>query len=254
MELGIAGKTVLVTGAGRGLGSAIARGFAQEGCRLGLISRTPESLFDVLASIGGEPRHAAVCCDLMESGSTGRALSELKSKLGNFDIVVHNVGGPMGVADPLAPASEWEKVLHFNAGIAIDLNHLLVPAMQEKGWGRIIHISSSSGKRIRGKAPYAVAKGFLINYTEALGRHLAPHGIVVTCLLPGAFWYEGSYWHKIQHQEQKKMQEFLHFHQAIGRMGELSEIVPFVLFMASVHASFAPGAIFEVDGGAGGVL
>lgn len=256
MDLGIKNKRVLITGASQGIGYAIAKEFATEGCRISLIARRKEKLQKILEELGGETvGHSYYAIDLMQPNAPASAIQEL-TKREPFDIVVHNLGGTLNVKDPLAPMAEWQKVWQFNVGIAIEINDLLIPKMQEKKWGRIIHISSISGESLRGSAPYGAAKAYLNAYTKCLGRAVAPHNIIISALLPGAIYAEGGHWdenapHNTLDKEAffKKRSDFLRHHQAIGRLGYAEEIAPFAVFMASDQVTFASGSIIPIDGG-----
>ena len=250
MDLGIVGKRVLITGASQGIGYAIAKDFAREGCRAAVIARRKEKLQALVEQIGGrEKGHAYYAGDLMREGIPERAVEALKADGEDFDIVVHNIGGTLEVRDPLAPWEEWFRVWRFNAGVAIEINRLLIPAMQEKGWGRVIHISSLAGEQLRGCGPYGAAKAYLNAYTKVLGRAVAPSGVVVSAIMPGSILAEGGHWDKVQKNDPAKLADYLRHHQATGRLGTPEEISCFALFLASKYATFAQGAVVPVDGG-----
>jgi len=258
MDLGIKDKRVLVVGASQGVGRTIALAFAKEGCRVSIIARRAEELKKTVDDMGGVAQgHGFYAADLMVPGNEKKALDALLKDGGsNFDIVVHNVGGTLGVKDPLSSMEDWFKVLQFNLGIAINFNRLVVPSMKEQKWGRIVHVSSISGESLRGSLPYAVAKACLNAYVKGLGRALAQDGIVVSGLMPGAFYAPGGHWdedspHNAQDKEAffKKRADFLRHHHAVGRFGLAEEIAPFALFMASAQATFAQGSLVPIDGG-----
>lgn len=250
MDLGISGKRVLVTGGSQGIGEAIARGFADEGCKVSVIARREAELKQVVDSIGGEDAgHAYYAADLMAEGGPTEAVEALISRHGNFDIVVHNVGGTLGVRDVLSPMADWFRVLQFNVGIAMEINAIVVPPMKEKKWGRVIHISSISAENLRGSAPYGTSKACLNAYVKTLGRDVAPDNVVVTALLPGAIIAEGGHWDNIRKEKPEMMADFLRHHHAIGRLGTVEEIAPFAVFMAADQVSFASGALVPIDGG-----
>ncbi len=250
MNLGIGNKRVLVVGASRGIGRAIAGAYAEEGGRVTTIARNEEGLESLLAQIGGKERgHAYVVADLMADEAPTRIAQSLLENRGPFDVVVHNVGGPMDVRDPLSPMGEWRRVWQFNAGIAIEMNTHLIPPMQKQRWGRVIHISSVSGVMLRGCPPYASAKAYLNAYTKTLGRALAADGVVVSAIMPGAVAFENSYWDNTAKTDPDRMHDFLRHHQAVGRMGTPEEIACFAVFMGSELATFSQAAVIPVDGG-----
>lgn len=250
MELGIKGKRVLITGASQGIGLACAKAFAAEGCELALIARREDVLQRAVADLGGdENKHQHFAIDLMEPGAGNAAVAQLVRGKAPFDIVVHNVGGTLEQKDPLAPAASWNRVWHYNAGIAIDMNADLIPPMIQNKWGRIIHVSSISAESVRGSAPYAAAKAYLNTYVKGVGRAVANSGVVVTAVMPGAIWAEGGHWDKIRQEKPEMEADFLRHHHAIGRLGLAEEVAPMVVFLASQHVTFAPASIVPIDGG-----
>ncbi|HBR18392.1 MAG TPA: NAD(P)-dependent oxidoreductase [Deltaproteobacteria bacterium] len=250
MDLGIDGKRVLVTGASQGLGRRIALDFAEEGCKVAVIARNAEKLQNLVDQMEGHQKgHAFYAVDLMLEGAPTAAVNELTAKDGPFDIVIHNVGGTLQVRNPLSPMEEWYRVWKYNVGIAIEINDIVIPYMQAEQWGRIIHISSIAGIMLMGSGPYAAAKAYLNAYTKVLGRAVAPTGVVVSALLPGAFFAEGGHWDNVRKTNLAKEQDFLGHHQAIGRLGTPEEISSFALFMASKWSTFATASLITVDGG-----
>jgi len=251
VDLGIRGKRVLVTGGSQGAGRAIAMSFAQEGCNVTVIARRSEKLRELVEKMGGEKEgHSFYAIDLMEDRAPTTAVNEVTANNPPFDIVVHNVGGTLQVRDPLSPVEDWCRVWRFNVGIAIEINALVIPPMKARRWGRIIHISSIGAKFLQGSGPYAAAKVYLNAYTKILGRAVAPTGIVVSALMPGAFFAEGGHWDHARKTNPAMIEDFLRHHQAIGRLGNVEEISPFALFMASQWVTFATASVIPVDGGA----
>ncbi len=250
MELGIASRKVLVVGASKGIGRAIAVGFAREGAKVALVARSEDELQSIAREIGGTKKgHSYHAVNLMVPDAPRNTAEILLDQHGCFDVVIHAVGGPLGIREPLAPRTDWQRVWQFNCGIAIEMNELLVPPMVDQKWGRVIHISSISAVMLRGAAPYSSAKAFLNAYTKTLGRAVAKDGIVVSAIMPGAVVFEGSYWDKYIKEKHPRVEDFLRHHQAIGRMGTPEEIVGFALLLGSELASFAQAAIIPVDGG-----
>lgn len=247
MDLGLQGKKVLITGASRGLGKEIAKQFAKEGAVVGLIARDGKTLEKVITELAGKG-HAYFAADLMNEKQLEKSLVELEKQLGQFDVVVNNVGGSLGRYNVLSDKKDWFAMLDYNLGIALSVNNRLIPKMQAKGWGRVIHVSSISGKHLRGDPTYCLAKSALTSYVKILGRAVAKDGVIVSAVLPGAFAFPGSYWDKVTQDDPGKLKDFLEHYQKIGRLGKPEEIASFIVFLASNQASFAAGADIPIDG------
>ena len=249
LNLGIENKNVLIVGASKGIGKGIALDFAEEKANIVAVARSKDLMEEVKeeALALGCQSFNVVIEDIMECDTQEFAKS-LIEKYGAFDIVVHNVGGSLISRNPLGTGEEWNYALKFNAVASIDMNSILIPPMIEKGWGRVIQISSISGKMLRGNPLYASAKAFLNAYVESVGRALAPKGVVLSAVEPGAVAFEGSYWDNFIKEGHPRVHDFLSHHQAIDRFGTPKEIADVVLFMASEQASFMPGAVIPVDG------
>lgn len=250
MDLGIAGKTVLVTGASQGIGEATALAFANEGARVIVTARRADRLASVVEKMGGESGgHCAIPTDLMEPGKPTWLAEEILSRFAELDIVVHNVGGTLSVKNPLSPVDDWLRVWRHNVGIAIEMNGILIPPMRERKWGRVVHISSISAETTRGSAPYVSAKAALNGYIKGLARAVAPDGVVVSGLMPGAVLSEGGHWDDVLRNRPEVVPDFLRHHMAVGRLGTAEEIACWALFLASEQAKFAIGALLPIDGG-----
>lgn len=249
MDLNLKNKLVLVVGASKGIGRAIAMGFANEGCRLVAIARSHELLEELKADAmkGGAESVDTIVCDIMEC-NTQEFAETLLNQFGVFDVVVHNVGGSLISRNHLGGAEDWNYALKFNAVAAIDMNSKLIPPMIERGSGRVIHISSISAEMLRGNPLYASAKAFLNAYVTTVGRQLAPTGVLMCSVMPGAVAFEGSYWDKFVKEGNPRVDDFLRHHQAANRFGSPEEIANVVLFMASDKSSFMQAANIPVDG------
>ncbi len=250
MELGLKGKRVLVVGASKGIGRAIAVAFAKEGCHVVAVARSKQLLEELKAEgeAVGAASFAYECADIMECDPKAFAQS-LTDKYGEFEIVIQNVGGSLVSRNHLADSTDWSYALRFNALASIDMNSVFLPIMIEKGWGRVIHISSISAQTLRGNPLYASSKAFLNAYVTTVGRQLAKTGVLLTSIMPGAVAFQGSYWDNFTVTDPRRCEDYLSHHQAIGRFGTCEEIADAVLFMASERSSFMAGVNVGVDGG-----
>ncbi len=252
MELGIKGKLALVTGSGRGIGNVIALGLANEGARIAVVSRSKADLNSLIAKMpGGSKNHIAVVLDLEKEKSPRLLFNKLRKSFGIPEIIVHNLGGTLDIKDPFCSIQQWRRVYRFNFEVAVEINSLIVPYLQKNKWGRVIHISSISAMENHGPVTYCAMKAALTAYTRSFGGVVAPDGVVVSAVLPGAVFTKGGYWDQVSKSNPKHVKRFLAERQRIGRFGSPEEIGNFVVFLCSELASFNTGSIIPVDGGQG---
>lgn len=250
MNLGLTGKKILITGAGRGLGRAIAVILAKEGAKAAIVARNSQDLAEVMNQIGGEANgHCQVQLDLMEPGAVDCLLTELDSRFGQLDGVIHNLGGTLGIREHFASADDYQQVWRFNLGIAVDLNRVLIPRMQAKKWGRVIHISSSAAVLADASVAYSSVKAAVNIYVKGLAQKVAGDGVLVNAVMPGPFVAPGGHWFNIAQNEPERYKNFVEQRMSVKRLGSPDEIAELVAFLCSEKASFISGSALSVDGG-----
>jgi|SRR5277367_4068935 len=248
MDLGIKDRLALVTGASRGIGQALARELAREGAQVILVARSVDALEAVRRQMTGPDRHRVVAVDLMADGGVQK-LADTISQLGNLDIMVHNLGGSLGIQHMFAPSEDWKKVWQFNVGISHELNRLLLPSMVERRWGRIVYVSTLSTTTYQGNAAYVSAKCALESYVKSLSREISRHNVIVSAVAPGAISVEGRYFAKIAKEDPAALEKYLADHLPIRRLGTPEDVAGVVGFLCSEQASYMAGAVVAVDGG-----
>jgi 2-deoxy-D-gluconate 3-dehydrogenase len=249
MDLQLRDSVVLVTGASRGLGAAMALALAREGATVVAAARSKDSLAEVAAQGGG--RISAVTVDMRDEESVTALVPEVISRHGRIDGLVNNAGiapaGKFATQDP----EIWKDAMAVNVIAPMLLAQAAGRHMIEQGAGRIVNIASTTG--VRGKpflVPYSTSKGAVVRFTEALAAEWAAKNVQVNCIAPGAFVTEA----------QKAVTESPELHAKriakipAGRMADPSEIVPLTCLLVSPLSSFTTGAIFVVDGGESGKL
>ena len=252
MNLSLKNRRVLVTAAGRGIGEAIAFNLANEGAKVAVVSRTGKDIEALVKKMGGKAKgHVGMVMDLMKEGSPKKLVSQLKKKWGVPQIVVHNLGGTLDIRDPFCSIKDWRNVYRLNFEVAVELNGFIIPEMVKQKWGRVIHISSIAGMENQGPVTYCAMKAALTAYTRSMGGVVAPNGVVVSAVLPGAVFTEGGYWDWASKNNSKHVRKFLTERQRIGRFGKPKEIADMVAFLSSELASFNTGSIIPIDGGQG---
>lgn len=253
MDLGLGGKRALVTGAGRGIGRACAIALAREGAQVTICSRSRDELEDVLRALRAfGDGHAAEVVDLMQADGPADLVAAVRSGAANDpEIVVQNVGGTLDVRDPLSPVARWRDVWRFNVEIAIELSNAFLPAMRERGSGRMIFVSSLAAFEQQGSLAYGVAKAALTAYARGIGRICAPDGVVVSAIVPGVIVTPGGSWERHLKNDPEGVARYVEEKLPRKKFGTAEEIADAVAFLASDRASAFCGSLVPMDGGQG---
>lgn len=251
MDLGIAGRRALVTGGSAGIGFAIAEALAREGALVMIAARTADGVAEAVTRIGGGAAgHAACTVDLTAVDGPATLLAACNA-FGTVDILVHNLGGTLGVNDPLAALPMWRDVFRINLEVAIELNEALIPPMRAGGWGRVIAVLSLGAREHSGTIAYGTAKAALGAYTRGLARNVARDGVVVAAVSPGATLTENGHWAEQTRTNPQRVADYLATETVRGRFVEPREVAAVVTFLASDAASACSGAFVAVDAGQG---
>src|SRR2546425_2936059 len=249
MDLRIQDRLALVTGASRGIGRAIALELAREGARVILVARSQDQLDAVKHELGGHREsHHCVALDLMADHGV-EELAQAVEKVGELEILAHNLGGSCGVLQTFASSEDWRKVWQFNLGIAHELNRIFIPAMVKKRWGRIVHLSTLSTLTYNGYAAYVSAKCALNGYVKSVNREVSKDNVIVSAVAPGAIYSEGRFFAGLQKENPAALEDYFKNHLPIRRLGRAEEIAPVVAFLCSEQASFMAGSVVGIDGG-----
>ena len=252
MDLGLQGKTAMITGGSRGLGRRIAEALAREGCAIALCARDEEQLSRTVGELAGLGYRAqGTPADVTDLAQAERFHRETVDGLGHPDILVNNVGGRRGsVLFEETSLAQFREGLEVNLFSAVQLTALTLPYMKAQGWGRIINISSIYGREHGGSIDYMTGKAGLIAFSKHLALQMAPHGVLVNCVAPGSIDFPGSTWERFQNtQPPEVVAEFIDRNLPMGRFGWPEPIAETVAFLASDRADLITGACINVDGG-----
>lgn len=244
--LPLAGQTALVTGAAQGLGYAAAARLAADGASVALLDRDGERLGAAAGALGAQGLTVLPhTVDLTDEEGVRAAVAAVLSAEGRIDVLVNNVGiYPHRPFEELTYA-EWRHVLAVNLDSVFLCTHAVYPAMRERGYGRIVNVSSSTFFiGYPGLAAYIASKGGIIGFTRALASEAGPHGITVNAVTPGLIATEG-----VLGGEEAGLFDEIVPQQALPRRGEPEDIADCIAYLASSAAGFITGQTINVDGG-----
>ena len=248
MELGLSGRRVVVAGGSRGIGRAIALGFAAEGAAVSICARGAAALEATRADIAthGGPTHAA-SCDLSDPDAITTYIQSAADALGGIDVLVNNATG-YGRTDDEA---SWESSLSVDLLAAVRASRVALPHLEQGRDATIINIASGSGLNPSVRTPaYGAAKAAVIHYTRTQAATLMRKGIRVNCVAPGSIEFPGGSWERRKSEAPALYNSILNAIPA-GRLGRPEEVANVVLFLASSAAIWVTAQIIQVNGGQG---
>ncbi len=244
MDLGLKGKTAIVTGGSKGIGRATALALAAEGASVAICARGQEALEATRADIEAAGVKAfAAPCNVAEPQALRTFLDNARAALGGVDILVNNPSG-FGMTDD---EEGWKVSVDIDLMASVRATQHVVPWMTEAGGGSIVHISSISGLEAGSPPAYGAVKAALFNHAKTMAAQLAPHNIRVNCIAPGSIFFEGGFWDNVK-QNATPMYEGTLANCPYGRMGRPEEVADAVVFVASPRASLVSGVTLPVDG------
>lgn len=240
-------RVALVTGAGSGIGRAIARALAADGCAVACLDMDGESAIETARGIETNGRRAiALRADVTQAAEVEAAVAETQKTLGPVGVLVNNAGvGWLGTVETLTE-DEWDHVMAVNVKSVFLCSRAVIPEMAKGGGGRIINVASVTGLVASpGRAAYCASKGAVVMLTRAMALDGAPQHINVNAICPGVV---------ITAMTERSLQDPATLREKLdktplGRLAQPEEIAPAAVYLAGPGAAFVTGACLVVDGG-----
>jgi 3-oxoacyl-[acyl-carrier protein] reductase len=267
MDLNLTGKRALVTGSSSGIGRAVAEVLAREGVVVAVHGRNRERADATVRAIvaAGGTAHLAIG-DLARDDGAAAVIAAVEDALGGVDILVNNIGGNESAGGGLNgwfndTPEVWTGTMQQNLVAPVRMIHAFVPAMRDRGWGRVINVSSGGGAQPTPQAAaYCAAKAAVINLTVSLSVELARSGVTVNTVSPGCTrtaMFEGTLkamgdangWPDDLDARETAFMDLGLFACSSERYGRPDEIGALIAFLASPLSAFVNGANYRIDGG-----
>jgi len=248
MDLGIRGRLALVTGASSGLGRACALALAAEGARLAIGARRTDLLDAVAAEAraAGSPEAQTYALDLADPASIDAMLAAMRDRQGDAEIFIANSGPPKSGAAANMTLADWDAAYGPTMRSMLQIVYAVLPAMRERGWGRIVNLASSALKApIPNLALSNAFRAGLLGALKTLSREVAGDGVTINVIATGkietarsrSFYSEPGAWERQQREV------------PFGRFGTPEEFAPLVAFLCGDGAKYISGTTISVDGG-----
>jgi NAD(P)-dependent dehydrogenase (short-subunit alcohol dehydrogenase family) len=260
MDLGLTGKSCAVTGATRGIGLAVAERLCAEGARVLLVARSAEALEEAAsgcADAGGDATGLSLDVTAPDAGE--RIVAAANERFGSMDVLVNNAGTAKRRALQEVSDDEWNAAWELNVMASMRAMRAAIPAMAERGWGRVVNVCSSAGKRPTVATPeYSVAKSAELSLSRVFADVYAKQGVLVNAICPGPvrseLWMEpGGLLDQAMKsggfESREEALESIGGGRPVGRLAEVGEIADAIVFLCSERASYVAGAAWSVDGG-----
>jgi NAD(P)-dependent dehydrogenase (short-subunit alcohol dehydrogenase family) len=249
--LDLSGRVAIVTGAGQGIGEAIARGMVTAGAAVALVGRTGDKLRSLQAQLPGDHPTVAIECDVSKEEDVTRMIEQVTKELGSPGILVNNAGvGQWSAATDLSLA-DWDHLMATNLTSAFLCSKYAGRQMIEAGYGKVINISSISGSivnREHSHVHYGVSKAGMIHLTRSLAAEWAPHGVRVNCISPG--YTETVLLRELLNTPEGQIIEpKLIAATPLGYMAAPEDMVGAAVFFASSASDYCTGQDLQIDGG-----
>jgi 3-oxoacyl-[acyl-carrier protein] reductase len=244
MDLKLEGRVALVTGASAGLGRTIAKLLAEEGCKLAILGRRRPLLESLAAELPASAEPLIIAEDITDPTAATRIRDAVLERFGCCDILVNNAGGSRPQPD-LGTPEIWAEAMELNFHAGLRITHALVPAMQERQYGRIINLTGQDEPHNVNAAN--APNGAVHIWAKALSRQLGRDGITVNSIPPGRIHSEQIDTRIMPTEESRRA--WAETQVPVGYIGEPEDLAVLVAFLASPRARYITGQVIHVDGG-----
>ena len=245
------GKRIIVTGSSRGLGAAVCEALAERNAKIAMFSRSKKEMNILKNKLKNPKNHISIKVDLLKNNEINLAIKKAKNFLKQIDIVLHIAGGGYGLKEKLITDLDLKKLFQVNIGAAAEINRLIVKTKKKNNLLKLIHVGSIASNEAAGSVGYNTVKAALAAYVRSLGRELYNNKVIVTGILPGGFTAPGNAMERLKKRNLSAYNKFIKMRLPRKSMGDVSEVLPMLLFLCSKHSVMMGGCLVPMDAGEG---
>lgn len=216
-----------------------------------IAGRNVEKLEDLRQAFPDPDSHKIFAGDLTSPEICQDLVNQAIEFLGGLDVIIHVAGGGYGFRDPLLTWDQLNTLFQVNIASAAEINRFAIPEMVKRQSGYVVHVGSVASQEATASVGYNTVKSALAAYVRSLGGELASAGVIVTGILPGAFYAPGNSWRRLEANKPEVVQGFIQKNLPRKKIADAEEIVPLILFLASDSASMMSGSCVPIDAGEG---
>jgi len=255
MDFGLKGRVAIIAAASKGIGKACALALAQEGCKVSICARTPQVLMETAKELEAHVETIALVTDVSSPKGLENWHQTTVEKFGQVDILVTNTGGPPVSRFLQLTDEQWLAGVESTLMNVVRLSRLVIPGMQQRRWGRIVHLTSLVAKQPMDELTISsTLRAGLSGLTKTMANQLGPDGITVNAVLMGQILTDRQYHIADVRVKEQGISYEEHFQRVaaeipLRRLGEPQEVGEVVAFLASERASYLTGVSLPVDGG-----
>ncbi len=241
-------KNIIITGSTKGLGKELTFEFDKLGSNLVIMGRSNNIIMQMKKKLKFPKQHLYLNTNILPKKNCQAAINKIKKRFKKIDIIIHCLGGSFGINSPLENWKNFEGSLRGNLGVAIDINNAFIPTMIKNKLGNIVHVGSVVSHEANASIPYVTSKASVSAYVRVMGNYLSKKGIIMSGILPGAFYGDDNAMARFKFYKKKEYKNFLNLLPQ-KKMPLAKDYIDIIKLLSSNKSKIFCGSLIYLDQG-----